>query len=204
MDIEQRLRALYVAFNAREMDTVLAALAEDVDWPNAWEGGRLRGRAEVREYWTRQWAEIDGRVEPVGFATRPDGRVAVEVDQTVRDLEGALLSEGRVRHVWAFRAGLVVSMDVEEPESPSLAMARSFRLAIDEETLTDELFAFVVDPRSTRTQRRIVSELRALAPGMIPVMEMMILDGVEERRHVRDYVAAVIGGGADRDVYYAT
>ena len=83
-------------------------------------------------------------------------------------------------------------------------MARSFRLAIDEETLTDELFAFVVDPRSTRSQRRIVSELRALAPGMIPVMEMMILDGVEERRHVRDYVAAVIGDGADRDVYYAT
>jgi len=83
-------------------------------------------------------------------------------------------------------------------------MARSFRLAIDEETLTDELFAFVVDPRSTRSQRRIVSELRALAPGMIPVMEMMILDGVEERHHVRDYVAAVIGGGADRDVYYAT
>jgi len=83
-------------------------------------------------------------------------------------------------------------------------MARSFRLAIDEETLTDELFAFVVDPRSTRSQRRIVSELRALAPGVIPVMEMMILDGVEERHHVRDYVAAVIGGGADRDVYYAT
>jgi hypothetical protein len=83
-------------------------------------------------------------------------------------------------------------------------MARSFRLAIDEETLTDELFAFVVDPRSTRSQRRIVSELRVLAPGVIPVMEMMILDGVEERRHVRDYVAAVIGGGADRDVYYAT
>ena len=78
-----------------------------------------------------------------------------------------------------------------------------FRLAIDEETLTDELFAFVLDPRSTRLQRRIVGELRALAPGMIPVMEMMILDGVEERRYVRDYVAAVIGGGEDRDVYYA-
>ena len=120
MDIEQRLRALYAAFNAREIDEVLAALAEDVDWPNAWEGGRLRGRAAVRDYWTRQWAEIDGRVEPVGFVSRPDGRVAVEVDQTVRDLEGALLSEGRVRHVYAFRAGLVVSMDVEQPDSPTL------------------------------------------------------------------------------------
>jgi hypothetical protein len=79
-----------------------------------------------------------------------------------------------------------------------------FRLAIDEETLTDELFDFVQDPRSTRYQRQVVKELRALAPGVIPVMEMMILDGVEERRHVREYVAAVLGGGADDEVYYVT
>jgi hypothetical protein len=79
-----------------------------------------------------------------------------------------------------------------------------FRLAFDEETLTDELFDFVQDPRSTRYQRQVVKELRALAPGVIPVMEMMILDGVEERRHVREYVAAVLGGGADADVYYVT
>jgi hypothetical protein len=83
-------------------------------------------------------------------------------------------------------------------------MSRIFRLAIDEETLTDELFAFVVDPRSTRYQRRVIAELRAIAPGMIPVMEMMILDGVEERHHVREYVGAVLGDDVDRDVYYAT
>ena len=83
-------------------------------------------------------------------------------------------------------------------------MSRIFRLAIDQETLTDELFAFVCDPRSTRYQRRVVKELRALAPGMIPVMEMMILDGVEERCHVQDYVAAVLGDDVDPDVYYAT
>ena len=83
-------------------------------------------------------------------------------------------------------------------------MARPFRLTIDEETLTDELFAFVVDPRSTRYQRRVVTELKVLAPGMIPVMEMMILDGVEERHHGREYVHAVLGDSADPDVYYAT
>jgi hypothetical protein len=83
-------------------------------------------------------------------------------------------------------------------------MSRIFRLSIDEETLTDELFAFVVDPRSTRYQRRVVKELKAIAPGMIPVMEMMILDGVQERRHVYDYVHAVIGDDVDQDVYYAT
>ena len=86
----------------------------------------------------------------------------------------------------------------------ALGMPPLFRLAIDEETLTDELFDFVRDPRSTRYQRQVVKELRALAPGVIPVMEMMILDGVEERRHMREYVAAVLGGGADADVYYVT
>ena len=114
MDTEQRLRALYTAFNARDADAVLAEMTDDVDWPNAWEGGKVRGRAAVREYWTRQWAEIDPNVEPVGFTTRPDGRVVVEVDQTIRDHDGALLGEGRVRHVYAFADGLVVSMDVEE------------------------------------------------------------------------------------------
>ena len=79
-----------------------------------------------------------------------------------------------------------------------------FRLTIDEETLTDELFEFVLDPRSTRYQRRVVKELRALAPGVIPVMEMMILDGVDERHYVREYVAAVLGGDEDRDVFYVT
>ena len=106
---------LYAAFNARDIDAVLVALAEDVDWPNAWEGGRVHGRAAVRDYWTRQWAEIDGRVEPVGFASRPGGLVAVNVDQTVHALDGTLLSEGRVIHVYELRDGLVVRMDVEEP-----------------------------------------------------------------------------------------
>ena len=115
MDDEQHLRAIYAAFNARDIDAVLAALAEDVDWPNAWEGGRVHGRAAVRDYWTRQWAEIDGHVEPVGFTSRPGGLVAVDVDQTVRALDGTLLSEGRVIHVYELRDGLVVRMDVEEP-----------------------------------------------------------------------------------------
>jgi hypothetical protein len=114
MDHEQQLRSLYAAFNARDVEAVLASLADDVDWPNAWEGGRLSGRAAVREYWARQWAEIDGRVDPIDISSLPDGRTAVEVQQTVRGLDGALLSEGRVRHVYELRDGLVVRMDVEE------------------------------------------------------------------------------------------
>ena len=108
----EQLTAIYAAFNARDIDTILEQLAPDVDWPNAWEGGRVRGREGVREYWTRQWAAIDPSVEPVGFEERPDGTVAVEVRQVVKDLDGAVVDEGSVTHVYAFRDGLVTRMDV--------------------------------------------------------------------------------------------
>jgi ketosteroid isomerase-like protein len=110
---ERLLRALYAAFNARDIDRVLSAMRPDVDWPNAWEGGRMIGHEDVREYWTRQWSVIDPTVEPVAFAVRPDGGVAVEVDQVVRDHDGTVLSEARAVHVYAFRGGLIARMHVE-------------------------------------------------------------------------------------------
>ena len=55
---------LYRAFNEREIDAVLDVMHPDVDWPNAWEGGRVHGREAVRAYWTRQFEEISGQVEP--------------------------------------------------------------------------------------------------------------------------------------------
>jgi hypothetical protein len=104
---------MYAAFNARDIDTVLAQMNDDVDWPNAWEGGRLVGRDAVRDYWTRQWAEIDPRVEPTSFTERPDGSIAVEVDQLVRSLDGELIGQGTVVHVYSFRDGLIARMDIE-------------------------------------------------------------------------------------------
>jgi hypothetical protein len=112
--MEDRLRELYVHFNAREADAVLAALSPDVDWPTGWEGGRVHGHAAVRDYWQRQWAAIDPSVEPVGFERRPDGSVAVRVHQVVRDLGGATLADEEVTHVYAFGPdGLVRAMTIE-------------------------------------------------------------------------------------------
>ena len=112
---EQHLRALYDAFNARDVEAVIAAMQPDVDWPNAWEGGRLHGHAAVRDYWARQFAAIDPRVEPQAFATRDDGRIAVEVHQVVRSRQsGEVLSDRTVTHVYALRDGLVERMDVVE------------------------------------------------------------------------------------------
>jgi hypothetical protein len=113
-DNREMLGATYKAFNARDLDTALRHMTADVDWPNAWEGGRVHGRDGVRDYWTRQWAAINPTVEPVAFTTRSDGSIAVEVDQVARGLDGTLLGEGRVLHVYRLRDGLITRMDVEE------------------------------------------------------------------------------------------
>ena len=109
---ERLLRDVYDAFNRRDIDAVLAALDPDVDWPNAWEGGRVHGHEAVRAYWTRQFATIAPHVEPQSFSVAEDGRVAVAVHQVVRSLDGALLADQVVTHVYAFRDGLVTRMDV--------------------------------------------------------------------------------------------
>jgi ketosteroid isomerase-like protein len=113
--VEALLRRAYAAFNARDVETVIALMHPDVDWPNAWEGGRVHGHAAVRDYWARQFEVIDGRVEPVTFALDPDGRVVIDVHQVVRDRGGALLSDGHVQHVYRLRDGLVEHMEVREP-----------------------------------------------------------------------------------------
>jgi hypothetical protein len=115
MDAAQRLRTLYAAFNARDVDGVLAATTAEVDWPNAWEGGRLRGHEAVRSYWTRQWAEIDPRVEPGAITELPDGRIAVDVQQVVRTHDGEAVSDTHILHIYEMRDGLIARMDVEEP-----------------------------------------------------------------------------------------
>ena len=114
MDYTRLIKTLYSAFNDRDIDVLVAQMTEDVDWPNAWEGGRVHGHEGVREYWTRQWAAIDPTVESGAVTTRPDGTVAVDVHQRVRNLDGALLGEGDVVHVYSFRGSLIARMDVEE------------------------------------------------------------------------------------------
>ena len=109
------LTKVYSAFNARDIDTVLAAMSADVDWPNGWEGGRIYGRDGVRDYWTRQWAAIDPHVEPVGFDDDETGRVVVKVHQIVRDLEGNVIVDGAVEHVYLIEDGLIKSMEIRQP-----------------------------------------------------------------------------------------
>jgi ketosteroid isomerase-like protein len=104
----------YRAFNAREMDAALATMQSNVEWPNGMEGGTVFGHKGVRDYWTRQWGMIDPHVEPVKLTADGHGRIVVEVHQVVRELNGKILLDRMVEHVYSFEDGLIRSMEIRE------------------------------------------------------------------------------------------
>jgi ketosteroid isomerase-like protein len=106
------LRRVYAAFNRREIETVLAVMNDDVDWPNGMEGGRVRGKAAVRDYWTRQFKVLDPRVDPQDFVAEPDGRIAIDVHQVIHDKSGQLIVDQMVRHVYEICDGMIRSMEI--------------------------------------------------------------------------------------------
>jgi SnoaL-like domain len=89
----------------------------EVDWPNAWEGGRVIGREAVSAYWRRQFATISSKVEPEALAVEPDGAITVSVHQVVHDAQSSeLLSDSRVHHRYWIENGLIRRMDVVEAD----------------------------------------------------------------------------------------
>ena len=96
------------------VDGALAVMSENVDWPKASEGGRVVGKEEIRAYWTRQWAEFNPNVEPIEVADREAGRTDVKVHQLVKNLNGDILSDQTVLHVFTIANGLIERMDIGE------------------------------------------------------------------------------------------
>ncbi len=111
--IHSLIQKAYTAFNARDIDTALSTFHPDVQWPKAFEGGYVQGHEEIRSYWTRQWLEINPKVEPITINEREDGKFEVEVEQIVKDLEGILLFDGVVMHVYTMEDGLLRKMDID-------------------------------------------------------------------------------------------
>lgn len=106
----------YSAFNRRDVDDALAVMSENVDWPKASEGGRVIGKEEIRAYWTRQWAQFNPHVEPIEVNDREAGRTDVKVHQLVKDLNGNILSDQTLLHVFTIANGLIERMDIDESE----------------------------------------------------------------------------------------
>ena len=116
----------YSAFNKRDIDGALALMTEDVSWPRASEGGRAVGKEEIRAYWTRQWGEFDGHVEPLAITEEDGSRIRVRVHQIVRDPEGNVLSDSEVLHVFTINSGLIAAMDLRDEADRTAGPAAAF------------------------------------------------------------------------------
>ena len=128
-DTKTLIERAYAAFNERNLDGALAFMSDDVSWPKASEGGKVIGKEEVRAYWLRQWAAFDPHVEPLETINLGGDKLEVRVHKVVKNLQGDVLSDTEVRHVFSVKDGLIKSMDLKgeeagSPSGPSAAFAK--------------------------------------------------------------------------------
>lgn len=107
----QLLTELYAAFNARDIDRCLGGMTPDVTWANGMDGGYVHGHQGVREYWTRQWKLVNPRVDPKDFQSN-DNKVTVGVHQVVRALDGTVIVDQMVKHIFTFEGSLVKIFEI--------------------------------------------------------------------------------------------
>jgi hypothetical protein len=119
-DTKTIIEQAYSAFNKRDIDGALALMTQDVTWPKASEGGKVVGKEEIRGYWTRQWSEFDPHVEPLAMTEDDRGKTRVRVHQLVKSLQGDVLSDSEIFHIFTVSSGLIAAMDLGD-EAGSIA-----------------------------------------------------------------------------------
>ena len=125
-DTKTLIEHAYSAFNKRDIDGALALMTLDVTWPKASEGSRVVGKDEIRAYWTRQWGEFDPHVEPLAMTEEDGGRTRVRVHQLVKSIQGNILSDSEVLHVFIVKGGLIAAMDLGDEADPAARPSAAF------------------------------------------------------------------------------
>jgi hypothetical protein len=125
-DTKSVIEQAYSAFNRRDIDGALALMTEDVSWPKASEGGNIIGKEEIRAYWTRQWGEFDPHVEPMEITEGGNGEVRVTVHQLVKSLQGDVLSDSEVLHIFTVNSGLIAAMGLGDQDDATAGPTTAF------------------------------------------------------------------------------
>jgi hypothetical protein len=125
-DTKTIIERAYAAFNKRDIDGALALMTQDVGWPKASEGGKVVGKEEIRAYWTRQWGEFDPHVEPLAMSEEDGGKTRVRVHQLVKSLQGDVLSDSEVVHVFTVNNGLIAAMDLGSEADATAGPSEAF------------------------------------------------------------------------------
>ncbi len=104
---------LYRNFNDRNIEAVISQMAENVKWANGMEGGFVYGHHGVREYWTRQFSMVSSSVIPLAIVEE-NGRINIKVHQVVHDLNGKLLADEIVCHIFRLENNKIAEFVIGE------------------------------------------------------------------------------------------
>lgn len=105
----------YQSFNNRDIDATLLWMLPNVSWPIGWEGDYIEGHNQLREYWTKQWKEINPNVKPLSLKENSKGQIEVLVHQIIKDLQGKITYDNIIKHIFTFENGLIKRMEIHKP-----------------------------------------------------------------------------------------
>src|SRR6187200_1550020 len=112
-DAENFFQELYKNFNDRKIDLVISKMTGDVKWANGMDGGYVHGHDAVKDYWTRQFTMVSSNVSPLEIETGND-IVKIKVHQVVHDLNGNLLADELVYHIFHLRENKIAVFEIGE------------------------------------------------------------------------------------------
>jgi hypothetical protein len=79
-------------------------------------GGFVYGRDAVREYWRKQFEVTQGQLEPLKFEIDDNNRNVVTVHLIVKDLQGNVLVEKTVEHIFTIEKDLISVFEIGNSE----------------------------------------------------------------------------------------
>jgi hypothetical protein len=102
---------VYDNFNKRNIDLAISNMTPDVQWANGMEGGFVYGHEGVREYWTRQFKLVSSQVTPLEVV-KTNEKIVIKVHQVVHDLEGKLLADETVTHLFTLDGDKIALFEI--------------------------------------------------------------------------------------------
>ena len=112
-DPENFFQDIYKNFNDRKIDLVISKMTGDVKWANGMDGGYVHGHDAVKDYWTRQFTTVSSKVSPLEIEAGKD-IVKIKVHQVVHDLNGNLLADELVYHLFHLQENKIAVFEIGE------------------------------------------------------------------------------------------
>jgi len=112
-DSENFFQDLYKNFNDRNIDLIISNMTDNVKWANGMDGGYVYGHDAVKDYWTRQFAMVSSKVSPLEIEAGND-IVKIKVHQVVHDLNGNLLADELVYHLFHLQENKIAVFEIGE------------------------------------------------------------------------------------------